>query len=100
MHALLTAIMLGTAITVSGMPGAVAEPGLSIPPGLKVVEEQRLAGDKREILIRRYVNTAGEIVRTTYYVKTGSFGFAPGTYNRYHDIVEPRFDADGRDKKR
>ena len=100
MRAFLTAFVFGTAIMMSGVPSAMAEPGLNVPPGLKVFEEQRLAGDKREILIRRYVNASGEVVRTTYYVKTGSFGFAPGTYNRYHDIVEPRFDADGRDKKR
>ena len=77
---------------------SIGGPGGSIAPGLKLFEEHRRDAKNHDIIIRRYVDGDGNIVRVRYFVKTGSLGYTPGKYNPYFDIVEPRFDTDNSDR--
>ncbi len=90
MRVFLTALLLGATLTLPAITDADARPA-----GVKKLEEKRLDSAGREIIIRRTVDASGNVIRTRYWVKTKSFGYTPGTYNRFHDIVEPRFDAEG-----
>ena len=94
--------VLALAFALIAMPQADAQslrgPGGSVPPGFKLYEEHRRDAKNQDIIIRRYVDGNGDIVRIRYFVKTGSFGYTPGKYNPYHDIVEPRFDTNNNDR--
>lgn len=102
MSAPLRTAALGLALAFMAAPQADAQsprgPGGSVAPGLKLFEEHRRDAKNHDIIIRRYVDRDGNIVRIRYFVKTDSFGYTPGKYNPYFDIVEPRFDTDNNDR--
>lgn len=101
MRKLFSALIVGALL----LPAAqIVDSGNALAAGPKghiVKIEERRDSKSQKIQIRRTYDQAGNLIRTTYWVRTPSFGaFAPGRYNKYSDTVYPYFEPHGRNYSR